>query len=135
MMPTLRHLFRYVVSAALAIGVGFAGLQATAYEAPAGLRKTLSQNGDSITVAQLPPEAQQVLKLIQQGGPFPYSRDGVNFGNFEKRLPKKARNYYKEYTVKTPGVRTRGARRIIAGSKGEFYYTEDHYETFRQIKE
>jgi ribonuclease T1 len=134
-MTTLRNLIRYVVFAALALSLCFAGLQATAYEAPPGMRKMLEQNYDAITVAQLPPEAQQVLKLIKQGGPFPYSRDGVNFGNFEKRLPKKARNYYKEYTVKTPGARNRGARRIIAGSKGELYYTEDHYETFRQIKE
>ncbi len=134
-MTTLRNLIRYVVFAALALSLGLAGLQATAYEAPAGMRKMLEQNYDAISVAQLPLEAQQVLKLIKQGGPFPYSRDGVNFGNFEKRLPKKARNYYKEYTVKTPGARNRGARRIIAGSKGEFYYTEDHYETFRQIKE
>jgi ribonuclease T1 len=134
-MTTLRNLIRYVVFALLALGIISAGMQATAYEAPPGLRKMLGQNGDTISVTQLPPEAQQVLALIKKGGPFPYSRDGVNFGNFEKRLPKKARNYYKEYTVKTPGARTRGARRIIAGSKGEFYYTEDHYETFRQIKE
>lgn len=134
-MPTLRNLFRYIVFAALALGVGFAGLQATAYEAPAGMRKTLSQNGDTINVAQLPPEGQGVLKLIKQGGPFPYSRDGVIFGNREKRLPKQARGYYKEYTVKTPGARNRGARRIVAGAKGEYYYTDDHYETFRQIKE
>lgn len=134
-MTTMRNLIKYIVFSALALSLGLAGLQATAYEAPSGLRKMLEQNYDAITVAQLPPEAQQVLKLIKQGGPFPYSRDGVNFGNFEKRLPKKARNYYKEYTVKTPGARNRGARRIIAGNKGEFYYTEDHYETFRQIKE
>ena len=95
----------------------------------------LSQNGDTIGVAQLPPEGQQVLALIKKGGPFPYSRDGVIFGNRENRLPKQARGYYKEYTVKTPGVRTRGARRIIAGTKGEYFYTDNHYETFRQIKE
>jgi ribonuclease T1 len=134
-MTAFRNLIRYFVFAALALSLSLAGMQATAYEAPTSSRKTLGLNSDTIAVAQLPPEAQEVLKLIKQGGPFPYSRDGVNFGNFEKRLPKKPRNYYKEYTVKTPGARTRGARRIIAGSKGEFYYTDDHYETFRQIKE
>jgi ribonuclease T1 len=134
-MTTLRNLIRYFVFAVLALGIGAAAMQATAYEAPAGMRKMLSQNGDTISVTQLPPEGQQVLALIKKGGPFPYSRDGVIFGNREKRLPKQARGYYKEYTVKTPGVRTRGARRIIAGAKGEYFYTDNHYETFRQIKE
>jgi ribonuclease T1 len=134
-MTTVRNLIRYVVFAALALSVGLVSMQTTAYETPAGMRKTLEQNYDAISIAQLPPEAQQVLKLIKQGGPFPYSRDGVIFGNREKRLPKQARGYYKEYTVKTPGARTRGARRIIAGSKGEYFYSDDHYETFRQIKE
>jgi ribonuclease T1 len=98
--------------------------------------KLLQQNhSDTIAVDQLPAEAQQTLKLIKQGGPFPYSRDGVIFGNREKRLPKQARGYYKEYTVKTPGARNRGARRIIASTKGEYFYTDDHYETFRLIKE
>ncbi|MGB8337245.1 MAG: ribonuclease [Burkholderiales bacterium] len=135
-MTTFRTLFRYIVFAMLAVGIASAGMQkATAYEAPAGLRKSLGQNSDTMAISQLPPEAQQVLRLIKQGGPFPYSRDGVIFGNREKRLPKQARGYYKEYTVKTPGARNRGARRIIAGAKGEFYYTEDHYESFRLIKE
>jgi ribonuclease T1 len=134
-MINVRNWVRYFVFALLAVGITAAGFQATAYEAPSGMRKALAPNGDSITVAQLPPEAQQVLKLIKQGGPFPYSRDGVIFGNREKRLPKQARGYYKEYTVTTPGARNRGARRIVAGSKGEFYYSDDHYETFRQIKE
>ncbi len=134
-MTSLRNLVRYAIFTLLAMGIALAGFQATAYEAPDSLRKTLAPNGDAISVAQLPPEAQQVRALIKKGGPFPYSRDGVIFGNREKRLPKQARGYYKEYTVKTPGARTRGARRIIAGSKGEFYYSDDHYETFRQIKE
>lgn len=88
-----------------------------------------------IDVADLPPEARTTLRLIEQGGPFPYSRDGVVFGNYERRLPQRQRGYYREYTVKTPGARNRGARRIIAGSVGERYYTEDHYRTFRRIRE
>ena len=77
----------------------------------------------------------QTLGLIKQGGPFPYPRDGITFGNREGRLPSHRRGYYSEYTVKTPGRRDRGARRIIAGSRGEFYYTDDHYKTFKLIKE
>jgi len=87
------------------------------------------------SVSGLPSEARQTLTLIKQGGPFPYPRDGITFGNREGRLPPHRRGYYREYTVKTPGSRDRGARRIIAGSKGEFYYTDDHYNTFRLIKE
>lgn len=90
-----------------------------------------------ISVAQLPKEAQATLKLIADGGPFPYSRDGVVFGNRENLLPLHARGYYHEYTVPTPGSKTRGARRIICGgaksSAAECYYSDDHYQSFRRI--
>jgi len=91
-----------------------------------------------VTLTTLPKEAQATLTLIARGGPFPYSRDGVVFGNREKHLPVRARGYYHEYTVPTPGSKTRGARRIICGgdvqSIGECYYTNDHYQTFRRIR-
>lgn len=90
---------------------------------------------DEIAVGQLPRQAAETLKLIKAGGPFPYSKDGSIFGNRERRLPLKGRGYYREYTVRTPGVRHRGARRIVAGGRGEYYYTEDHYETFKRIVE
>ncbi|MBI4984531.1 MAG: ribonuclease [Rhodocyclales bacterium] len=89
----------------------------------------------SVATADLPPEARDTLRLIAAGGPFPYKRDGVVFGNREKRLPLKPRAYYREYTVPTPGAKDRGARRIIAGDAGERYYTGDHYRTFRRIRE
>src|SRR5271157_2382713 len=89
----------------------------------------------TISLSDLPSEARQTLSLIKQGGPFPYPRDGITFSNREGRLPYHRRGYYSEYTVKTPGRRDRGARRIIAGSRGELYYTDDHYKTFRLIKE
>jgi ribonuclease T1 len=92
-----------------------------------------------ILAAELPPEARRTLVLIKQGGPFPYAKDGTVFGNFERLLPLRPRGYYHEYTVKTPGSRDRGPRRIVSGgdpaATGEFYYTEDHYRTFRRIKE
>jgi ribonuclease T1 len=94
----------------------------------------LAQAAD-ITAADLPPEARTTLQLIEQGGPFPYSRDGVVFGNYERMLPRRPRGYYHEYTVPTPRARNRGARRIIAGRQGERYYTADHYRTFWRIRE
>lgn len=95
-----------------------------------------TQQIGKINAADLPQEAQDTLKLIKQGGPFPYpKKDGTVFGNREGILPKQPRGYYKEYTVKTPGVPHRGARRIIGGSGGEFYYTDDHYRTFKLIVE
>ena len=88
---------------------------------------------------QLPVEARETIALIKQGGPFPYKKDGYIFNNYENHLPRKRRGYYREYTVKTPGVRTRGARRIVSGGsptmKAEFYYTDDHYKTFRRVRE
>ena len=93
----------------------------------------------TVAATDLPREAQQMLTLIRQGGPFPFAKDGVVFGNYEGILPKHRRGYYHEFTVRTPGVRTRGARRIIVGgelvSSHERYYTEDHYATFRRIRE
>ncbi|HSK28352.1 MAG TPA: ribonuclease domain-containing protein [Candidatus Limnocylindria bacterium] len=89
----------------------------------------------AVSVADLPQEARATLALIKQGGPFPHRRDGVVFNNFERRLPIKERGYYREYTVPTPGARDRGARRIVAGGTSEYYYTADHYRSFRRIRE
>ncbi|MGO8755699.1 MAG: ribonuclease domain-containing protein [Gallionellaceae bacterium] len=88
-----------------------------------------------ISQSQLAPEARTTLRLIKQGGPFPFPRDGVVFGNYEHRLPRQPRGYYHEYTVKTPGVRNRGARRIVCGPLPECYYSGDHYRTFQRIRE
>lgn len=90
---------------------------------------------NEIAYAALPPEAQQTLRSIRKGGPFPYQRDGVAFGNYERLLPQRPRGYYREYTVPTPGAKHRAARRIIAGRIGEYYYSDDHYRSFRRIRE
>lgn len=84
----------------------------------------------------LPPEALATLTLIQRGGPFPYRQDGTIFQNREGRLPERSGGHYREYTVPTPGSPDRGARRIIAGGDPprEFYYTADHYRSFRPIE-
>ena len=94
---------------------------------------SVSAFASEIHFRALPQEAQQTLALIKAGGPFPYQRDGTIFSNNQRILPMRSRGYYLEYTVKTPGARDRGARRIVAGSGGEFYYTEDHYNSFRRI--
>jgi len=88
-----------------------------------------------IQVAALPREAQATLALIKAGGPFAYAKDGSVFGNRERMLPPRQRGYYREYTVRTPGARDRGARRIVAGTPGEYYYSDDHYNSFRRIRE
>lgn len=93
----------------------------------------------TISVADLPREAHETLALIKQGGPFPYAKDGSVFGNYEGLLPKQKRGYYHEFTVKTPKARNRGARRIVVGGdlprSREYYYTDNHYATFKRIKE
>jgi ribonuclease T1 len=91
-----------------------------------------------VALSVLPAQAQETHRLILNGGPFPYSKDGVVFGNRERQLPRKARGFYREYTVNTPGSRNRGARRIVCGgeppSQPEVcYYTADHYATFSRI--
>ncbi|MGW6689832.1 ribonuclease domain-containing protein [Streptomyces sp. NPDC054961] len=87
----------------------------------------------TVRAAALPQQARDVLVLIDKGGPYPYRQDGTVFGNFEKALPQQKRGYYHEFTVKTPGERDRGARRIVTGQGGEFFYTDDHYETFKAV--
>ncbi len=86
--------------------------------------------------AFLPPEAHDTLRLIAQGGPFSHPQDGSVFGNREGRLPPMPRGYYREYTVETPGLDYRGARRIIAGGDPPvvYYYTDDHYNHFRAFE-
>jgi ribonuclease T1 len=92
---------------------------------------------ESIKVKDLPKQGRDTLALIQSGGPFPHDRDGVTFNNREKILPKAKRGYYNEYTVRTPGVKHRGARRIVCGgdqrAANDCYYTADHYKTFQCI--
>jgi ribonuclease T1 len=111
--------------------------------APAADARDVLSHPAEIRLDELPAEARETLALIKRGGPFPYRRDGSVFGNREKRLPLQRRGYYTEYTVKTPYSRDRGARRIVAGrgsagdpaASGEYYYTADHYSTFRRIRE
>ncbi|PUA80578.1 ribonuclease domain-containing protein [Nocardioides currus] len=86
-----------------------------------------------VDVADLPAEAVETLELIDDGGPFPYDRDGVTFENREGILPDRQRGYYHEYTVPTPGSDDRGARRIVTGSSDEFFWTADHYSSFSRI--
>jgi ribonuclease T1 len=86
--------------------------------------------------AFLPPEARDTIALIQRGGPYPHRQDGSVFGNREKQLPQRPRGYYREYTVDTPGLQHRGAKRIVTGGDPPeaWYYTDDHYDSFRSFE-
>jgi ribonuclease T1 len=124
-----RHLRRPQIAlialvAALALGY--------AINAVRGEHHTGLQSG-TVTLSSLPAQAGDTVHLIEAGGPFPYPQDGVVFNNAERRLPDEPRGYYREYTVPTPGSADRGARRIITGKNAEYYYTPDHYETFRRV--
>ncbi|MDE2201931.1 MAG: ribonuclease N [Burkholderiaceae bacterium] len=130
------------VSQAMARGA----LAMTLALAGAGLpAQAIARNTDGMAVAagtiraaDLPKEAQHTLALIEQGGPFPYAKDGITFGNYERLLPMQRRGYYHEYTVRTRGARNRGAKRIICGgdqqAANDCYYTEDHYNSFQRIQ-
>lgn len=105
--------------------------------APAAVRNPASTQALPLRHATgLPQEALETLGLIEAGGPFPYRKDGSVFQNREKQLPRMPSGYYREYTVRTPGSRDRGARRIIAGGNPPevFYYTADHYRSFKRIR-
>ncbi|WP_078630473.1 ribonuclease domain-containing protein [Streptomyces roseochromogenus] len=125
-----------VVAVLLAGCSSGAGSGASGGASPGGARVSVpawAHGMGTVREDQLPAEAQRTLGLIDKGGPFPYAKDGVVFGNFEGRLPRHQRGYYHEYTVRTPGSRDRGARRIVTGQGGEIYYTGDHYNTFRAV--
>ena len=99
----------------------------------------LQSNLQAIQVAELPVQGRTTYQLIRQGGPFPFDKDGVVFGNRERILPMQQRGYYREYTVKTVGLKSRGAQRIVCGGRpttpDTCFYTSDHYASFRQIVE
>jgi ribonuclease T1 len=104
---------------------------------PVQARTALSEDA-VVALATLPPEARATEQLIRHGGPFAHAKDGSVFGNRERQLPRQARGYYREYTVKTPGAHDRGARRIVCGGRSATapeacYYTSDHYASFKRI--
>ena len=118
--------------AVLALSGGLIGISVQAKaQAPAAVLQT-------VTLTALPAQGRDMMALIEKGGPFKYDKDGTVFGNREQILPTAQRGYYREYTVKTPGERSRGARRIVCGGQqprtpDACFYTDDHYGSFRQI--
>jgi guanyl-specific ribonuclease Sa len=115
--------------------VGTLGLTTVAAEAmpQAGVAQPVcgdTSGYDRVPVGDLPAEAGETAELIADGGPFPYPQDGTVFQNREELLPDCAVGYYHEYTVETPGLPHRGARRIVTGDAGEHFYTDDHYASF-----
>ncbi len=123
---------RTMVVAVLALSGGLIGISVQAKaQAPAAVLQT-------VTLTALPAQGRDMMALIEKGGPFKYNKDGTVFGNREKILPARPRGYYREYTVRTPGVSSRGARRIVCGGQqprapDACFYTDDHYGSFRQI--
>jgi ribonuclease T1 len=130
-----------VLVIALIVGYGITALRdpGTGRSAPTPAARAAASSttrppaGSQVPLSSLPAQAAATVALIQRGGPFPYRQDGVVFDNAERHLPSRPRGYYHEYTVTTPGSADRGARRIITGSDGEYYYTADHYDSFVRV--
>jgi len=122
-----RYVRRFALLLLLAAGIAFTASARTTPQALA-----------DVALADLPREARDVHALVGSGGPFPFDRDGIVFGNREKLLPAQPRGYYHEYTVRTPGVKSRGGRRLVCGGPAKApdacYYTDDHYRSFRKIR-
>lgn len=123
-----------VLGLALALGVASTSL----VQAKDARDTAIPPTAATVALSELPVQGQTVMKLIYQGGPFRHDKDGTVFGNREKLLPLAQRGYYREYTVRTPGERSRGARRIVCGGQqptapDACFYTADHYASFRQI--
>jgi ribonuclease T1 len=121
----------------LAGGALFAPGAADAFTDSSSTARGALQSG-AVRWGELPPEARFTGELIRSGGPFPYQKDGTTFGNRERLLPLHPRGHYREYTVRTPASRDRGARRIVCGGNpptrtDSCFYTDDHYASFRRI--
>jgi len=136
--------WRRAVTATVVAAVAFGGLSGQGAEARSHHRRadangSISAATATVELSGLPREAVDTLHLIAAGGPFPYPKDGVVFGNFERLLPQGRRGYYHEYTVPTPGAHNRGARRIVCGGPlkrvDNCYYSDDHYASFKRIVE
>ena len=130
-------LARLVGKSVRQLGLAIAFAAAAAVPVHAVARGPVSDDA-VVALASLPLEARQTEQLIRSGGPFPNAKDGSVFGNRERQLPRQARGWYREYTVKTPGARDRGARRIVCGGRAAAapdtcYYTADHYASFKRI--
>ncbi len=115
-----------LLSAAVCLpSIGFAKAQNDSFEP------------DGVPLAAMAPQVRETYRLIRQGGPFPFEKDGMVFGNRERLLPAKSRGYYREYTVKAPNSSSRGIYRIVCGGAAKepdaCYYTADHYASFRKI--
>jgi ribonuclease T1 len=133
-LPSFKSVFTHLVLAASVFGAGVAfDAHARSWVPEFGAEDKLS----SVSLADLPPQGRGTYDKILQGGPFTFEKDGSVFGNRERLLPTAKRGYYREYTVKSPGSRDRGARRIVCGGYTEkpdaCFYTDDHYATFRKI--
>ena len=144
MSADLRRIVRLslaVLAVVLVLGLWWWASGPTTDQSSASPRSTVAASGrdssglPSVQATDLPQEARRTLELIASGGPYPYARDGVVFQNRERLLPRKAGGYYHEFTVTTPGENDRGARRIITGTSGERYWTDDHYASFRVIED
>ena len=123
-----RRIRKFGVVVLLGFNALVSGVEARGVAEPAG----------PVALSALPKEAQQTQRLIQAGGPFPYSKDGTVFGNRERLLPRRQRGFYREYTVPTPRSRDRGAARIVCGGwqpaePETCFFTDDHYASFRRI--
>jgi ribonuclease T1 len=137
-----RHRLRAAVAAGAAVllvlWLAACGVAVPTVPAAPATRAASAATPDSglpaVPAADLPDEARDTLVLIDRGGPYPYAKDGSVFGNIERLLPARPRGYHREYTVPTPSSRDRGARRLVAGAEGDVYWTDDHYETFRQVR-
>ena len=129
--------------AIIAVAVYFFADLKSSFFADSAPSTTLSQNatktGSPANAGSITGDAQidQTIALIQQGGPFPYpNKDGSTFYNREGKLPAQSQGYYREYTVPTPTVSHRGARRIVTGGNPPTYYylTVDHYDSFQKLQ-
>jgi ribonuclease T1 len=128
------------VKVLFALVIGLVGVAAPAIAEPgtAGAISIQAACGDTsgftkVNLSALPSQATDTVRLIQRGGPYPFRQDNTVFQNREKLLPLCSTGYYREYTVKTPGSSTRGARRIVKGNGNEYFYTADHYASFRLV--
>ncbi|TAE34015.1 MAG: ribonuclease [Cytophagales bacterium] len=96
--------------------------------------------GSSSATGRVPKKAFDVLAHVRQYDRAPEGYvGGRRFGNFEQHLPRQdtegRRIEYREWDVNPrERGRNRGTERLVTGSDGRAWYTDDHYNSFIQLK-
>lgn len=126
---SLKFLFFYFF---ISLSVATFALPALSFQKTSEIPVVSSQN--------IPKNVLMVLKYVREHDEAPNGYvGGRKFGNYEGILPKKdlkgTKINYKEWDTNPKVIgKNRGAERLVTGSNQKAYFTQNHYQSFVEIK-